>query len=92
MRLSEDRIYHLSHLILDLLMQDRSVDALQPEERVLREIKRTITDELKFEDEADAAARRTIQSLSRRVPEGSREWDVLYRKYVEEELNRRRKI
>jgi hypothetical protein len=92
MRLTEDRIYHLSHLILDMLMQNRNVDALQPEERVLREIKRTITDELKFEDEADAAARRTIQSLSRRVPEGSREWDVLYRKYVEEELNRRRKI
>ena len=92
MRLTEDRIYHLSHLILDMLMQHRSVDAIQPEERVLREIKRTITDELKFEDEADAAARRTIQSLSRRVPEGSREWDVLYRKYIEEELNRRRKI
>ncbi len=92
MRLTEDRIYHLSHLILDMLMQNRNVDAIQPEERVLREIKRTITDELKFEDEADAAARRTIQSLSRRVPEGSREWDVLYRKYVEEELNRRRKI
>jgi len=41
---------------------------------------------------ADEAARRTIQSLSRKVPEGSREWDVLYRKYVEEEMNRRRKI
>ncbi len=92
MRLTEDRIYHLSHLILDMLMQNRNVDALQPEERVLREIKRTISDELKFEDEADEAARRTIQSLSRRVPEGSREWDVLYRKYFEEELNRRRKI
>ncbi|HUJ19519.1 MAG TPA: DUF507 family protein [Nitrospirota bacterium] len=92
MRLTEDRISHVSHLVLDMLMQDRNVDAIQPEERILREIKRTISDELKFEDEADAAARRTIQSLSRRVPEGSREWDVLYRKYFEEELNRRRKI
>lgn len=92
MRLSEDRISHISHLVLDMLMQNRNVDAIQPEERILREIKRTLSDELKFEDEADAAARRTIQSLSRRVPEGSREWDVLYRKYFEEELNRRRKI
>lgn len=92
MRLSEDRISHISHLVLDMLMQNRNVDAIQPEERILREIKRTITDELKFEDEADAAARRTIQSLSRKVPEGSREWDVLYRKYRDEELNRRRKI
>ncbi len=92
MRLTEDRISHLSHLVLDMLMQNRNVDPIQAEERILREIKRTITDELKFEDDADAAARRTIQSLSRRVPEGSREWDVLYRKYFEEEMNRRRKV
>lgn len=92
MRLSEDRISHLSHLILDKLVQDRTVDVLQPEAKLLREIKRTISDELKYEDEADEAARRTIQSLSRKVPEGSREWDVLYRKYFEEEMNRRRKV
>jgi hypothetical protein len=90
--LSEDRISHISHLVLDALVQDRHVDALQPEERLLREIKRTITAELQFEDEADAAARRTIQSLSRRVPEGSPEWDVLYRKYMDEEMHRRRKV
>ena len=92
MRLSEDRISHLSHLIQDMLIRNRNIDVLQAEERLLKEIKRTFTDELKFEDEADEAARRTIQSLSRRVPEGSREWDVLYRKYVEEELGRRKKV
>ena len=92
MRLSEDRISHISHLVLDALVQDRHVDVLQPEERLLREIKRTITGELQFEDEADAAARRTIQSLSRRVPEGSPEWDVLYRKYKDEEMHRRKKV
>jgi len=91
-RLSEDRISHISHLVLDVLVQDRHVDALQPEERLLREIKRTITGELQFEDEADAAARRTIQSLSRRVPEGSPEWDVLYQKYMNEEMRRRKKV
>jgi len=91
-RLSEDRISHVSHLIQDMIIRNRNIDILQPEERILREIKRTITAELQFEDEADAAARRTIQSLSRRVPEGSREWDVLYRKYVEEELSRRKKV
>jgi hypothetical protein len=92
MRLSEDRISHISHLILDALVQDRDVDSLQTEERLLREIKRTITAELQFEDEADTAARRTIQSLSRRVPEGSPEWDILYRKYRDEEIRRRKKI
>lgn len=92
MRLSEDRIFHLSHLLQDALALDKNVGPLQPEERILREIKRTIVAELQFEDEADTAARRTIQSLSRKVPEGSREWDVLYRKYLDEELRRRKKI
>jgi hypothetical protein len=92
MRLTEDRISHISHMILNALIQDKNVNALQAGERMLREIKRTITDELRFEDEADAAARRTIRSLSRRVPEGSLEWDVLHRKYFEEEMNRRKKI
>jgi len=92
MRLSDDRISHISHLILDKLVQDRNVDLLVAEERVLREVKKIFADELRFEDEADTAARHTILSLSRRVPEGSREWDILYRKYFEEEMNRRRKI
>lgn len=40
--------------------------------------------------ELDRAARARIQSLSRNVPEGSREWDVLYRQYLEELSIRRR--
>lgn len=92
MRLSEDRISHLSHLILDGILKDGSAEPLQAEEKLLREIKRTVAAELKFEDEADEAARRTIQSLSRRVPEGSPEWEVLYRKYRDEEIRRRKKI
>jgi hypothetical protein len=75
-----------------MVVQSKDVGPLQPQERLLREIKRAITGELQFEDEADTAARRTIQSLSRKVPEGSPEWDVLYRKYRDEELRRRKKI
>ncbi len=92
MRLNEDRISHISHAILDRIIEDQAVEPLMPEEKLLREIKRTFAAELQFEDEADTAARRTIQSLSRRVPEGSPEWDVLYRKYMDEELRRRKKI
>ncbi len=91
MRLSEDRISHLSHLILDGIIENELVEPAQAEEKLLREIKRTFTAELQFEDDADAAARRTIQSLSRRVPEGSPEWEVLYRKYRDEEIRRRKK-
>ena len=92
MRLSEDRISHISHLVLEGIVRNKLAEPVQAEEKMLREIKRTMTAELKFDDEADEAARGTIRSLSRRVPEGSPEWEVLYRKYRDEEIRRRKKI
>ncbi len=88
MRLSEDRVSHIAHLISDGVWKDDLVDFID-DDRVLSEIKRALTDYLAVEDEADTAARDKIRSLSRDVPEGSREWDVLYRKYFEEELSRK---
>ncbi|MFZ3071677.1 MAG: DUF507 family protein [Thermodesulfobacteriota bacterium] len=88
MRLSEDRISHISHLIADGVWKDDLVDFVD-DEKVLTEIKRVLAGYLKIEDDADTAAREKIRSLSRNVPEGSREWDVLYKKYFEEEINRK---
>lgn len=88
MRISDDRISHLAHLITDAIWKDDLVDYTD-DERALSEVKRVMTEYLKVEDQADTAAREKIRSLSRHVPEGSREWDVLYRKYFEEELNRK---
>ena len=42
------------------------------------------------EEAADAVAREKISRLSRRVQEGEREWDILHRKYLEEEMARRK--
>jgi len=88
LRLSEDRISHLAHLISDSIWKDDLVD-FDEDKRVLDEIKRVLTEFLAVEDEADTAARAKIRTLSRDVPEGSREWDILYRKYFEEELQRK---
>ena len=89
MRLSEDRISHLAHLVTDGIWKDDLVD-FTDEARALQEVKRVITLFLKAEDEADEAARRKIRSLSRDVPEGSREWDILYKKYFEEEMAKKK--
>ena len=43
------------------------------------------------EDQIDDIVRQKIASLSRQVPPGSREWDILYRKYIEEETRKQRK-
>lgn len=89
MRISEDRISHIAHLIFDGVWKDDLVD-FTDDDKALQEIKRVLTEFLKVEDDADTAARKKIRSLTRDVPEGSREWDVLYKKYFEEELNKKR--
>lgn len=89
MRLSEDRISHIAHLIFDGVWKDDLVD-FTDDDRALQEIKRVLAEFLKVEDDADTAARKKIRSLSRDVPEGSREWDILYKKYLDEELNKKR--
>lgn len=88
MRLSDDRINHLAHLVYDGIWNDDLVD-FSDEEKALHEIKLIMARCLKVEDEADTAARDKIRSLSRDVPEGSREWDILYKKYLEEELKKK---
>ncbi len=89
MRLSEDRISHIAHLVSDGIWKDDLVD-FTDDDKALKEIKLAITNFLKFEDDADDTARSKIRSLSRDVPEGSREWDILYKKYLEEELAKKR--
>ncbi len=83
-RWSEGRISALAQLILREL-KGEGVAELQSDRLVLQEIKGVLTHVLQVDELLDAKVRRKIASLSRRVPEGSREWDVLYRQYLEEE-------
>lgn len=88
MKFSDDRIGHLAHLIHKGLVQDGLASYPDPD-KAHHEIKKTLIDYFKVEDLADQAAREKVASLKRGVAEGSREWEVLYRKYLEEELARR---
>lgn len=92
MRLSEERIIHLSHKIQKGLIQAGLIEPLTHEERLFREIRRTMTAVLMEEDKIDDFVRQKIRSLSRPIPEGSAEWNVLYRKYKDEEMRRRKKV
>lgn len=88
-RLSESRISHLAHLIIDGLWKEDAAD-FPNEARALAETKRVLAEFFNREDRLDAVVRQKIHSLSRPVPPGSREWDVLYRKYLEEELKKQK--
>ena len=83
-RASDGRISALAHLVLEALGKAPRVE-LGTDRLVLTEIKAVLTDFLQIDDALDARVRRKIESLSRRVPEGSAEWNVLYRQYIEEE-------
>ncbi len=88
--LSESRISHLAHLVMDGLRKSNLVD-FPNEGRALTETKLVLHDYFQREDQIDEAVRQKIQSLSRYIPPGSREWDILYRKYLEEETRKHRK-
>lgn len=88
--LSESRISHLAHLVIDGLRRARLVE-FSNDGRALLETKKTLQEFFQSEDQIDDIVRQKILSLSRAVPVGSREWDVLYRKYHEEESRKHRR-
>jgi len=88
--LSESRVSHLAHIVIDGLRKGGLAD-FNNEGRALSETKQVLNDFFAREDAIDDIVRHKIESLSRRVPVGSREWDILYRKYFEEESRKQRK-
>ena len=92
MRLSREKILRLSHLILDRLNHDEDVEFFTEPQELRQVIVKLISDEMKADEAIDALVRRKIESQKRTIVEGSDEWDVLYRKYFEEETARHRKV
>jgi hypothetical protein len=91
MMLSEDKISHLSHVLLKNLLAQDLAEPVEDEGTIRREIKRSIVSELKIGEEIDQVVRKKLQSFSKKLIEGSPEWEVLYKKFFrEEEIKRGR--
>ena len=89
--LSEDKISHLSHVILQAVKKSLLVTVQADEGRILKEIKRVLASELAQEEGIDQKVKAKLASYSRGIVEGSAEWDVLYRKAFEEEMRKHAK-
>ena len=89
MMLSTDKISHLSHVLLKGLLERHLIESIEEEGKIRAEIKRTIISELKIGEEIDSAVRKKILSFSKKIVEGSPEWDVLYKKFFREEEMKR---
>jgi len=84
MRISRERIFYLADLIVkELGAQVRAPDELRPE------VVRALTEEAKLADSIDGEVRKILASYARPLPEGSREWEILYQKTREEVFRRR---
>ena len=88
MRLSRDKVNRLAHTVADALAQLDHVEFIEDRNTIRMEARRILEDLLKEEEKIDLAARQKIESQRRTVTEGTQEWDILYRKYYNEEVKK----
>jgi hypothetical protein len=87
-KLSEARILFLARESLNR-MRDEGLAEIPNFALALRHGRELIAEWQEKGDRTDAAIRRKIASLKRGVVEGSAEWQILYRRYREEELRKK---
>ncbi len=87
MILSEDRQSHLAHKVTDKVWGDDIAD-FSDDDQALKATKKAIIEFVKEHNDIDNKAREKVASLKRNVMQGSPEWDIMYKKYYEEEKNR----
>jgi hypothetical protein len=86
MRLTREKVNLLSHKITDKLAEIDAVDFVEDRNTIRLAVVDILTKWLKKEEEIDKAARHKVETQKRAIPEGSAEWEILYRKYYEEEM------
>lgn len=92
MKLSHEKIVHLSHVLVKALGETPGVTLKMEPNEVRLEIVKALKVELRTDMEVDARVRTMISSQKRDIPEGSEEYDILFRKYYESELNKLRTV
>lgn len=92
LRLSREKINYLSRQTLNLLFENEQVEFLVDPNEIRLSIVRSIEEEIKLYNLIDKKAIQKIQSQKKPIEEGSREWEILYRKYYNEEIAKLGKI
>jgi len=87
-RLSRDKVNKLAHSVMDALTALDSVEFIEDPNTIRMEARRALEELLNAEEKIDQAARQKIESQRRTITEGTQEWDILYRKYFNEEVKK----
>ena len=88
MTISREKVNHISKIIIDDLEKREDFDYKAELNEVRLEIAHVMSEYLKIEDQADENARKVCASYSRKLREGTDEWDVLYNMHYEEHLSK----
>ncbi len=88
MRLSRDKVNKLAHTVADTLAELDQVDFVEDRNTIRMEARRILEELMAEEAKIDLAARQKIESQRRTILEGTQEWDILYRKYYNEEVKK----
>ena len=88
MRLSRDKINRLAHTVADTLADLDHVEFVEDRNTIRMEARRILEELLAEEAKIDVAARQKIENQKRTITEGTQEWDILYRKYYNEEVKK----
>ncbi len=92
LKLSREKVNFLSRQILKLLFETEQVEFLVDSNEIRLSIVRSIEEEMKLYGQIDKKAVEKIHSQKKAIEEGSREWEILYRKYYNEEISKLGKI
>jgi uncharacterized protein len=87
-RISRDKLNKIAHTVADTLAEIEECEFLEDRNTIRQEARKILEKLLTEELRIDQAARLKIQSQRRIIPEGSQEWDILYRKYYNDEVKK----
>ena len=88
MRLSRDKLNKLAHTVADTLADINEVGFLEDRNTIRQEARKALTSLLTDEARIDTAARLKIANQRKIILEGSQEWEILYRKYYNDEVRK----
>ncbi len=88
MRVTRDKLNKMAHVVADTLAETDECEFLEDRNTIRQEARKALEALLLAEMKIDVAAKQKIASQRKIIQEGSQEWDILYRKYYNDEVKK----
>lgn len=92
LKLSRNKVNCLTRLIIDYIEINEELDYVEDIGNIRLKLFHIIMNELRMYEDIENKSKERVNSQKKSIPEGSREWEILFRKYANEELNKLGKV